>query len=251
MCSSSRSTVPSAATPSTTPRCSPCSTPSASAADARVLVLTGAPPAFSAGADLTGVEEGEFAHALGRGAARLHRAADPDHRRRRRSGARRRHPARRRLRPARGDAGEPVRHPGRPARSRRRPLDGRAPRPRAGLAGRPGDARGRRGVRRPPTSTPPAPCTASAISTTPWPGRTELAALAPLTMAAHKLALERSGPPPAADDVVEAARLAAWRSADAVEGRQAFLEKRRPGSQAADSSLHAAWAMPSSWTRRC
>ena len=31
------------------------------AVDARVLVLTGAPPAFSAGADLTGVEEGRFA----------------------------------------------------------------------------------------------------------------------------------------------------------------------------------------------
>src|SRR5205814_643762 len=35
------------------------------ASSARVLVLTGAPPAFSAGADLTGVEEGEFAAALG------------------------------------------------------------------------------------------------------------------------------------------------------------------------------------------
>ena len=35
------------------------------AAAARVLVLTGAPPAFSAGADLTGVEEGEFAALLG------------------------------------------------------------------------------------------------------------------------------------------------------------------------------------------
>ena len=55
-----------------------------------------------------------------------------------------------------------------------------------------------------------------------------LAALAPLTMAAHKLALERSGPPPAADSSFEAARLAAWRSADAVEGRQAFLDKRPP-----------------------
>ena len=30
-----------------------------------MLVLTGAPPAFSAGADLTGVEEGEFARLLG------------------------------------------------------------------------------------------------------------------------------------------------------------------------------------------
>ncbi len=34
------------------------------ASAARVLVLTGAPPAFSAGADLTGVEEGRFAETL-------------------------------------------------------------------------------------------------------------------------------------------------------------------------------------------
>ena len=38
----------------------------AAAAAARALVLTGAPPAFCAGADLTGVEEGEFARALSR-----------------------------------------------------------------------------------------------------------------------------------------------------------------------------------------
>ena len=50
--------------------------------------------------------------------------------------------------------------------------------------------------------------------------------MAPLTMAGHKLALERSGPPPTPDAAVEAARLAAWASADAVEGRTAFLEKR-------------------------
>jgi hypothetical protein len=47
-------------------------------------------------------------------------------------------------------------------------------------------------------------------------------------MAAHKLGLERSGPPPESDSAFEAARLAAWRSADAVEGRQAFLDKRPP-----------------------
>lgn len=35
-------------------------------ADARVVVLTGAPPAFCAGADLAGVEQGEFAQALDR-----------------------------------------------------------------------------------------------------------------------------------------------------------------------------------------
>ncbi|MEL6894357.1 MAG: enoyl-CoA hydratase-related protein [Actinomycetota bacterium] len=54
-----------------------------------------------------------------------------------------------------------------------------------------------------------------------------LSDLAPLTMSAHKLGLEsdfdgRSG------DEFEAARVAAWASADAEEGRTAFLEKRRP-----------------------
>ena len=38
----------------------------ASCADARVVVLTGTPPAFCAGADLTGVEEGRFAEDLRR-----------------------------------------------------------------------------------------------------------------------------------------------------------------------------------------
>ena len=56
----------------------------------------------------------------------------------------------------------------------------------------------------------------------------EIAALAPLTIAAHKLALERSAPAPATDPDVEAARRRAWASADAQEGRTAFLEKRRP-----------------------
>ena len=56
----------------------------------------------------------------------------------------------------------------------------------------------------------------------------ELAELAPLTMATHKLALETSSPPPGADVAVEQARVAAWASADAEEGRLAFLEKRPP-----------------------
>ena len=56
----------------------------------------------------------------------------------------------------------------------------------------------------------------------------QLAALAPLTIAGHKLALERSGPEPVSDEAVEAARRLAWASADAVEGRQAFLDKRAP-----------------------
>jgi len=54
----------------------------------------------------------------------------------------------------------------------------------------------------------------------------EIAALAPLTIAGHKLALERGAPPVVPDPAVELARRAAWDSADAVEGRAAFLEKR-------------------------
>jgi enoyl-CoA hydratase len=56
----------------------------------------------------------------------------------------------------------------------------------------------------------------------------ELAGLAPLTIAAHKLGLERSTAEPVADDLFEAARAAAWASADAEEGRTAFLAKRPP-----------------------
>jgi enoyl-CoA hydratase len=54
----------------------------------------------------------------------------------------------------------------------------------------------------------------------------ELSALAPLTIAGHKLALERRNDEPPLVDVVESARAAAWASDDAVEGRTAFLEKR-------------------------
>ena len=52
----------------------------------------------------------------------------------------------------------------------------------------------------------------------------ELAELAPLTIAAHKLALET----PPDDPRFDLARDAAWDSADAEEGRRAFLEKRPP-----------------------
>lgn len=53
-----------------------------------------------------------------------------------------------------------------------------------------------------------------------------LASLAPLTMHAHKVALESdtSG----RDDDFETLRRTAWGSSDAGEGRTAFLEKRRP-----------------------
>jgi enoyl-CoA hydratase len=65
----------------------------------------------------------------------------------------------------------------------------------------------------------------------------EIASLAPLTIAAHKLALEGLGEPLGALDslssievfsAIEMARRAAWASVDAEEGRSAFLAKRRP-----------------------
>lgn len=55
----------------------------------------------------------------------------------------------------------------------------------------------------------------------------QIAGLAPLTIAAHKLALE-SAVPAEGVDPFEEARSAAWSSRDAEEGRVAFLEKRRP-----------------------
>jgi enoyl-CoA hydratase len=56
----------------------------------------------------------------------------------------------------------------------------------------------------------------------------EMSQLAPLTIRAHKKALERLGGMEISMQEVEQARLAAWASQDAVEGRQAFLEKRPP-----------------------
>jgi enoyl-CoA hydratase len=52
----------------------------------------------------------------------------------------------------------------------------------------------------------------------------QIAKLAPLTIAAHKIALEH----PDDADAVTAARSRAWASADSIEGRRAFLEKRPP-----------------------
>ncbi len=54
----------------------------------------------------------------------------------------------------------------------------------------------------------------------------QLSQLAPLTITGHKIGLERAAVEPAVDDIFEAARSAAWASADAEEGRSAFLEKR-------------------------
>jgi enoyl-CoA hydratase len=56
----------------------------------------------------------------------------------------------------------------------------------------------------------------------------QLAELAPLTIAAHKEALEGLAPPPGVDATFETLRAGAWASDDADEGRRAFLEKRRP-----------------------
>jgi enoyl-CoA hydratase len=56
----------------------------------------------------------------------------------------------------------------------------------------------------------------------------EIAGLAPLTIAAHKLALERNATAPDRDADVSAARAAAWSSSDAIEGRTAFQQKRAP-----------------------
>lgn len=56
----------------------------------------------------------------------------------------------------------------------------------------------------------------------------EIAAMAPLTIAAHKLALETMSDDGDAVDAFEAAREAVWNSADAEEGRAAFLDKRPP-----------------------
>jgi enoyl-CoA hydratase/carnithine racemase len=52
----------------------------------------------------------------------------------------------------------------------------------------------------------------------------QIVALAPLSIAAHKVALEHPDDPAA----VTAARVRAWSSADFNEGRRAFLEKRPP-----------------------
>jgi len=59
-----------------------------------------------------------------------------------------------------------------------------------------------------------------------WAG--EMSRLAPLTIVGHKLALEASAGDPEPNGDVEDARGAAWGSADAEEGRNAFLDKRRP-----------------------
>ena len=53
-----------------------------------------------------------------------------------------------------------------------------------------------------------------------------MAGLAPLTVVAHKLGLETAAAEAPLVEAFELARSAAWDSADADEGRAAFLEKR-------------------------
>lgn len=194
---------------------------------ARAVVLTGAPPAFCAGADLTGVEEGEFAEALGRvlrgfGELSMPTLAAVDG-------------------PALGAGTQLV-----------VACDLRVATPvsRFGIpAARLGLAVDRWTVERlarelswpiaramllaAETYTAEALHGAGAVHrigslTDAIAWARELAALAPLTIAAHKLALERAVPDRPAERDVEAARAAAWASADAHEGRTAFLEKRPP-----------------------
>jgi enoyl-CoA hydratase len=59
----------------------------------------------------------------------------------------------------------------------------------------------------------------------------DLAELAPLTVRAHKLALEHALAAREPDPIAEQARHAAWASTDAEEGRNAFLQKRPPRFQ--------------------
>jgi len=56
----------------------------------------------------------------------------------------------------------------------------------------------------------------------------DIAALAPLTIAGHKLALERLAPAPEADPLIAEAFARAWRSQDVREGQRAFHERRPP-----------------------
>ena len=197
------------------------------AAEARVLVLTGTPPAFCAGADLTGVEEGEFATLLGvvlRGftALPIPTLAAIDG-------------------PALGAGTQLV-----------VACDLRVATPASRFAvpaARLGLVVDHWTVERLARELGWPVARAMLIGAETYDGAAlhatgaihrlgdlddallwarQLAGLAPLTMAAHKLALERSAPDPVPDELVAAARLAAWRSADAVEGREAFLAKRPP-----------------------
>lgn len=194
--------------------------------DVRAVVLTGAPPAFSAGADLTGVEEGEFARDLNRvlrgfGALPVPVIAAVDG-------------------PALGAGSQLA-----VAADLRVATDSSVfgvPAARLGLAV------DHWTVRRLAQELTPAVARAMLVAAETYSGEQlhriggvhriggldaalewaeRLAALAPLTMAAHKLGLEHLAAEPDEVAAFEEARSGAWASADAEEGRRAFLEKRR------------------------
>lgn len=195
--------------------------------DVRSVVLTGEPPAFSAGADLHGVEEGQFATDLGtvlRGFGRLPvpviaAIAGPA------LGAGAQLAIAADLRVATSDSiiGIPAAKLGLVVDHwtvRRLAGQFTAPVARAMLVAAE-NYRGDRlhalgGVHR----------LGDLDDALAWAD--ELSRMAPLTIAAHKLGLERSDPEPATDELFETARAVAWASTDAAEGRAAFLDKRRP-----------------------
>jgi enoyl-CoA hydratase len=191
----------------------------------RAVVLTGAPPAFSAGADLTGVEEGRFAVDLaavlrGFGGLPVPVIAAIDG-------------------PALGAGAQLV-----------VAADLRVATPESVIgvpAARLGLVVDHWTVRRLANEFSPPVARAMLVAAETYTGErlhalggvhrigtradalrwaNELAVLAPLTMSGHKLALERAGAIPPVDELVEHARAAAWASDDAEEGRRAFLEKR-------------------------
>jgi enoyl-CoA hydratase len=194
---------------------------------ARVVVLTGAPPAFCAGADLTGVEEGEFATVLGRVLRGFGELAVPT------------------IAAVDGAAlgagtqlvvacdlrvATPASRFGIPAARLGLVVDQWTVERLARELSWPVARAMLLGAETYPTERLHAVGAVHRVGggddAIEW--ARELAGLAPLTIAGHKLALERSAGEPEADPAVEAARRAAWASADAQEGRAAFLAKRTP-----------------------
>jgi enoyl-CoA hydratase len=193
----------------------------------RVVVLTGTPPAFSAGADLSGVEEGEFARAL---ASVLHGFTELSI-------------------PVVGAIDGPALGAGTQLAA---VCDLRVATPtsRFGIpAARLGLVVDQWTVRRLSQEFTAPIARAMLLAAETFDGARlhaagavhrlgtlgdalvwahEVAGLAPLTIAGHKLALERNTHAPDDDAEAESARARAWASDDAVEGRSAFIEKRSP-----------------------